>query len=216
MRNDSEDGFSLIEVLVAIALFSVVSIGFYSVMLSTVRGSDTTESVVRISEEARAGFNRMIRDTREAEVLTYSEPNRFGIRTDFNNDGLIQSPNTSGDYENLIYERVGNRIVVKTAEDGPESTLIEGVQPLPGRSGVFTYTSNLLEYDWNGDGVTTCGELNEASGTHSVLGVGDNDPNGRCDDGEHQFLANVDFAFQVVESNQRSSFFAQAQLRNNR
>lgn len=208
MRARREDGFTLVEILVAIALLSVVSVGFYSVMLSVVRGSQTAEDVVRISEEARAGLNRMIRDIREAEEITISEPDRLGIRTDFNDDGLIQNPNSSGDYENLVFElRPGGRITIRTGATGPRSTLIEGVEALAGSTGVFSYSSNLLEFDANNDGITTCTEL-------SLSSIGDGDA--FCDEGEHDFISNIDFALQIEEEDQSSIFHAQAQLRNNR
>lgn len=210
MRDNSEQGFTLIEVLVTIALFSVISVGFYSVMFSTLRGSETAESAVRISEEARAGFNRMIRDTRESQRLTLTEPNAFGIRTDFNDDGLIQNPNSSGDYESLTYrlEADGRLTITTGTTPAVTATLIEGVVPPAGQTGIFSYSSNLLEYDTNNDGVTTCLELDQTA----ALG-GDNDG---CDNAEHPYISNVDFAFDVVDGRQRSSFFAQAQLRNSR
>lgn len=210
MKAEREMGFTLIEILVTLALLSVVSIGFYSVMLSVVRGSQTAESVVRISEEARAGFNRMIRDAREAQEITISESDRLGIRTDFNNDGLIQNPNGSGDYEYLVFERVGQRVTIRTGTTGPRSTLIRGVEPLTGNSGIFSYTSNLLEFDSNDDGITTCIELDQAPA--SAVGDGDN----ACDAGEQAFLSNIDFAFEVEDGDESSIFHAQAQLRNSR
>lgn len=211
MTSRRQEGFTLVELLVTIALFSVVSIGFYSVMLSTVRGSDVTETAVRISEEARAGFNRMIRDVREAEELTITEPDRLGIRTDFNNDGQITTngANSSGDFENLVFERLGagRRIVVRTCTTCPPFTLIEGIVTRPGQSAVFSYSSNLLEYDANGDGIATCGELNQGLGLTG---------GSSCANDTRPFISNVDFAFDVVEDDQRTSFFAQAQLRNSR
>lgn len=207
MTARKEEGFTLIEILVAIALLAFISVGFYSVMLSVVRGSETAESVVRISEEARAGFNRMIRDAREAEAITISEPDRLGIRTDFNDDGLIQNPNSSGDYESLIFQFAGQRITIRTSTGGQAATLIDGVEPLPGNTGVFSYSSNLLEFDANNDGITTCLEL-------SVSSVGDGDA--QCDAGEHLFISNIDFAFQIESEDQASIFHAQAQLRNSR
>lgn len=210
MTDRREHGFTLIEILVAISLLSVVLVGFYSVMLSVVRGSQTAESVVRISEEARAGFNRIIRDTREAEAITIARPNELGIQTDFNDDGLIQSPNLSGDYENLIFRRQGGRITIRTSTNGPPSTLIQGVEPLAGATGVFSYSSNLLEFDANDDGIATCIELSQSGAT----GVGDGDAT--CDESEHAFISSIDFAFQVVDGEQSSVFHAQAQLRNSR
>ena len=87
----SENGFTLIETLVAITLFSVVSISFYSVMLSGSRGADTTRSVVRVAEEARFGLNRMVRDTREAQVMAEADEDSYRVQIDFDEDGTIQT-----------------------------------------------------------------------------------------------------------------------------
>src|SRR3712207_1022482 len=103
MKRIDDNGFTLVELLVTIALFSVVAVGIYQVVLTTVRSGDVTEDLVRVSEEARAGFNRMIRDAREARALTVSNPNEFRVQTDFNDDTSIDNPNPEGDYEDLIF-----------------------------------------------------------------------------------------------------------------
>jgi len=90
-----EAGFTMIEVLVAITLFSILSVGFYQVMLSGVRGTDTTQDVVTISSEARLGLNRMVRETREADVISCAggggpcaTPTSYTVNIDFNGDGV--------------------------------------------------------------------------------------------------------------------------------
>jgi len=209
-RPNDQAGFTLIELLVAVLLFSVASAGFYTVMFSSVQGSDTAERVTRISEEARAGFNRMVRDAREAQDLQLSLSDEFRVRTDFDDppDGLFENPNATGDYEDLTYRfMAGSGVITLNGE-----TLIAGVVEVPGQD-LFSYSSNLLEYDWDDDGVTSCLEIDEAA-SHGVLAVGNG--NGSCDGPEHDFLTNIDFVFNVEVGDSTQEFVAQAQLRNRR
>ena len=209
---EQEGGFSLIEVLVAIGLFAVISVTFYSALFSGVRGSGTTRAVVRVSEEARLGFNRMVRDTREAASLVAVASDSYRIQTDFDLDGSFESPNQDGDYEDLTFtfddEAREIRMSTPTLADG--EVLMEGVEPIPGRD-VFSFGSNLLEYDAApGDGVTTCLELDAAPSP--VVGNGNN----VCDAGELPYLASVRYAFSVTAEDRTTRFFTQAELRNKR
>ena len=95
MTPRSESGFTLVEVLVTMFVFAIVSVGFYQVMFSGSRGADTSQRVVNISEEARLGFNRLIRDTREATSLDCPPvgsvcpgANGYSIIVDFDGDDI--------------------------------------------------------------------------------------------------------------------------------
>lgn len=215
MRTQTEEGFSLIEVLVAIGLFAVVSVTFYTALFSGVRGGNTTRSVVRISGEARAGFTRMVRDTREAERISLATPTSYNVKVDFNNDGQYDNPTApnpgsappyaGGDYEDLTF----------SYDDGADTislngvVLMTGVTPIGGQ--IFSYSSNVLEYDWNQDGVTTWQEL-DISPTKGVIGVGNN--NGKLDDAELPFVSNINYSLEVTEGDRSFSFFTEAELRN--
>ena len=213
---DAEGGFSLIEVLVAISLFAIISIGFYSVMFAGVGGGNTTRSLVRISGEARAGFNRMVRDTREAERIDAASPTSYNVKVDFNNDGFFHNPNLNGDYEDLTYSYNSADQTIRLNNN----VLMSGVTPVNGV--VFNYTSNILEYDWGSgplgasglpDGVTTWGELDVAP-SKGVTGVGNQ--NGQLDSAELPFISGVVYSVRVSHDGRSSNFFAEAELRNRR
>ena len=208
MKRSDQSGFTLVEMLTAMMIFAVVSVGFYSVMFAVVRGSDDARSVAAVSEEARAGLNRMIRDTREGSELLAAESDSFTVRVNFENDGL--GP------QDLTYSKFGDRILL----DGEE--LVDGVDCLrqgdspsnPCQQDVFTYSSDRLQYDWDKNGITTWQELDaSASSTHGVVGVGNNDGVLNV---ELEFLSNVTFALAVSENDANSRFIAEAQLRNRR
>jgi prepilin-type N-terminal cleavage/methylation domain-containing protein len=198
-----DDGFTLIETLVAIALFSMLSAGFYSVMFSGVRASDTARAVVRISEEARLGLNRMIRDTRETEALSGPSPTSFRTLVDFNGNGLYVNDAADGNYEDLTFAYDGVRdVITLNGED-----LIAGVEPI-GSTDIFAYTSNHLELDTNADGVASSGELDQtANGGNG---------NGTLDGPEIDYVSAIEFTFQIRIDGRTTPFHSRAQLRNER
>lgn len=209
MRNRSEHGFTLIELLVGVALLSIVSSGFYLVLSAGVRGGNTTQNVTRGSEEARLGFNRLIRDTREADSLGACSgegfPTCYHVKIDFDGDGIYQNPNSRGDFEDLTYTyHAGTKEIRLNG-----STLMRGVEPV-GTLPVFMYSSNRLEYDADANGVTTWQEL-DGSG---IAGVGNG--NGVLDSAELTYITSVDYDLYVDAGGKRERFYAQAQLRNKR
>jgi prepilin-type N-terminal cleavage/methylation domain-containing protein len=219
MKLHDERGFTMAEFLVVILLVSIITIGFYQVMLSGDRGSDTSRSVVNVSEEARLGFNRLVRDTREAsrfECASFGTPcmtpTSYTVHVNFDGDGVPENPNEDGDFELLTFSVSGNRILLNG------ETLIKGVQcvtdPVTGSCDVFRYASNSLEYDWNGNGVTSAQEINDA-GPSKGVSVGDQDDPWQIDTlSELNHITSVLFSFEVTAGDRSTVFYAEAQLRN--
>lgn len=212
---NDERGLTLIEILVTISILSVVTSGFYMVMLSGTESSQRTRALAQVSEEARLGFNRMMRDTREADSISDNTSSAYTIRVDYNHDGLYQTPNGQGDYEILTYafNASSGRLTISASGAGTQ-VLMDGVEQVSGED-VFSYSSNRLEYDWNGDGVTTLAELQSAS-TYGVT----------LTSSEIQSLiSSVNYALRVRDDTctetgstdcARTVYFGQAQLRNRR
>jgi prepilin-type N-terminal cleavage/methylation domain-containing protein len=212
----SEGGFTMIEMLIAIALLGVVVSAFMSVLFAVARGSETSRDVVRVSEEARLGFNRMVRDTREGTRIVAATATSYHVQVDFNADGVITpapSPNPIGDFEDLVFSWDESTETVKINGE----TLMRKVDCLRDEGtgnctpDVFTYSSDRLEYDWNGDGRVTWQELDKAP-TQGVVGVGNN--NGTLDGAEFPFISNITFAFDLQNGGAQSEFYTEAQLRN--
>lgn len=206
-RPTGEAGFTMIELLIALSIFGAISIGLYSVLFAGTRASDTAQGVAHVSEEARLGLNRMVRDTREGQLFSSLQDDRFNVRIDFDSDGIYENPNENGDYEDLTYTYAGNQvrlngeILIDDVYQFPQ-----GCTPGSTCEPVFTYTSNDLHYDWNGDGVTTKDELNRApsKGFPGVTGT------------DSSLYNNVEFHFLVGKDRDSTEFSAQAQLRNRR
>lgn len=220
MRHPNERGFTMIELMIAIFLVSILSVGFYQVMFSSVRGSDTSSNVAQSAEEARLGFNRMIRDTRETTKLVVAEDTRYRIWTDFNGNEVVDA--AEFEYMEYAYDEA-TRSITLTALSAPaggdpdllsdaQGTLagtdterlsgdIEEVEP---PQPVFEYVSNFLIYDADGDGQTTLDELEDAAGT----GVLEGDP--------LEYVSDVNYAFAVSVNGSSREFYGQAQIRNRR
>lgn len=205
-----EGGFTLIEVLIAIFLFSVLSVGFYQVMFSGVRGSDTTRYVADTTDEARRGFNRMVRDTREADNLMSATSTSYSIFVDYNGSGLPPEP---GLYELLRFSFDGatGRITLSALNSDnsvwQSDVLMAGVGPV-GSAPIFSYSSNLLQYDTNNDGVTDESEIDAAPG----IGNGDGAINGP----ELELVSSVKYSVTTTSGDRSSSFSTEAQIRNRR
>lgn len=200
----SEDGFTLIETLVALALISIVTTTFYTIMFSGVRGSETSRNVTRVSEEARSGLNRIVRDTREADVLSNVSANSYNIKIDFNGDGAYENPNLDGDFEDLTYSyHAASKSLRLNGE-----VLVAGVEPF-GAEPIFSFSSSYLKYDWNANGVTTLAEL-EAAPLPPHLDTSVTAGN------EAALLTAVGFEFQVRSGESMAEFFSEAHLRNRR
>jgi Tfp pilus assembly protein PilW len=207
----------MIELLVGVTLFAVVSVGIYQVLFQTAQRSSKAQDVATTSTEARLGFNRMVRDTREAQNLIGPTATSFQIETDFNGDGAIQpSPaDITGDYESLRFTfnvaSTGLGTVTATAGDSTE-VLMEGVDCVRKTDNmcqtVFTYSSSRLEYDTNSNGVTSATELDAATG----VGNG----NGVLDGAEVNYIDAVAFQLRTKAGTTTSTFYAEAQLRNHR
>lgn len=214
-RFSDESGFSLIEILVAVVLFSVISIGFYQVMISSVRGSEATATVANISEEARSGFNRMLRDAREADSLDAASSTSFTIWVDYDADNTRDY--ASYEYLRYTFSEADGTITLAALDSSSNvstsAVLVRGVGKVDGTIDVFDYASNRLEYDHNpNDGVTTWEEIDTPP--TGVVGVGDRD--GTLDAAELTYLSNIQIRFDLRVDDRETEFYGEAQLRNRR
>lgn len=215
--NRDEKGFTLVELLVVSMMLSIVMVGFYQVMFQGVRGSETTRAVVRTSEEARLGLNRMIRDTREAQSIEKATATEYEVFINFDGDSVAaESPNESGDYEDMVFTFTGNAI--SAGPVGAQEILISGIRCVDNdctTNPIFSYTSNSLEWDWDGDGITSEVEVDLATSDKGVIGVGNN--NGALDTaGELAAITGVVYRFEIVNDDRVAEFQSEAELRNRR
>lgn len=222
-----EYGYSLVEVLVSLFIFSIISVGFIGVMMSGARSTDVTRRNVRLSEEARLGLNRIVRDVREAGWIALpgnqaaAAYTSFTVKTDYDGNGAYANSagpagTAESNYEVVTYTYdSATKSITVTADGFPAETLIKGVEPI-GATPVFSFTSNRLEFDGNQDGVTTMTEISDPcswGGTSTNL---DSACNTTLTDKELAYLTNFSLSTKVINETASSEYFAEAQLRNRR
>lgn len=188
-RDDA--GFSLIEMLVATILVTLLGGAVMTMVLAARTSTVNSASQQDLNEEARLGLNRMARELRQAtSIKSVMNPdgasyNANGVTAitftaDFNGDGCIDgvaadgtttgcSANDPSNPETLTYcwdpsANVRELFLIAGTFSGSSCT-VNGAQPiLAGKVSAFklSYRSNLYLYDANNDGITTWSELDAA------------------------------------------------------
>lgn len=210
---------TLVELMIAIAVFGVVSVAAYQMLAGQAKGADATRSLARVSDSARLGFNRMVRDVREADLVSNvtwnpSSPpatSSFTVKVNYDGDGTYET----GEILTYSYDPAAATVSLCLSNSagtcsGTPEVFMEGVSAIPGHQ-VFDYASNNLEWDWNGDGTTTWEEVDDAV-SRGIPGVGDDD--GRLDGPEIPHLTKIHFSLQLTAGDLQGSFVTTAQLRN--
>lgn len=211
---------TLVELMVAMFVLALVSTAAYQMLLAQARGAQTTKSIAEVSDNARLGFNRMVRDVREADLIsnvTWNPtvvppvPNSFTIKVNYNGDATYSAG------EILTYSFNPGAATVSLCLSnaagvcsGTPEVFMEGVSVVSGYQ-AFDYASNNLDWDWDGNGATTWVEVDDAV-AHGITGVGDDD--GALDGPEFPYLTKIHFALEVSDGELANSFVTTAQLRN--
>ena len=172
-RLQKSKGYSLVEVLVALALAGVVSAALYTAFVSQNRSYVKEDQVVDMQQNLRAGMDLMVREIRMAGYDP-SRTNNFGLvdmqlrdindnpslagngtiryKADFDGDGVIGGPN-----EDVTYSLYDSPVT------SPAGALELGRNTGGGRQTVFSYVEALrfaFAFDNNGDDIvdtTTAG-----------------------------------------------------------
>jgi len=132
-NRSGEAGFTLVEVLAATAILTVVMLATLQVLDVTVRGAARDNARVDALRESRVGLDRMVRELRHAPAIGSASSGerlvatvrRRGVTTDVTLDCGASSVTTPG-----------ARRCVRT-RGAVSETLIDGVRP---GEPVFTYT----------------------------------------------------------------------------
>lgn len=204
-------GFTLIEVLVAMGIFALLSLVVLTFMFSSVGSMHRGRERLHSSAAARAALNRVARDVREADaVRSVSSPDGASwveVNVDFDADGTItNSAPESAETLRFEFDTTARTLVVRTPETTPAASgvLAEGVQEV-----VFDYRGSDLAFDWDGDGAVTWREL-DAAPEHDVDGVGNG--NGALDV-ELPYVTGVEVSL-VFEGTAKDTYTAFVELRN--
>lgn len=191
LRRARDEGFTLVEFLVAISVVMVLVAGSMALVISSSEAVATARKSQDLNEEARHAINRMARDLRQATgLVTAVNPDGSGFdgtklvavrfTGDFDGDGCIGGagpgpclPYNPSNPEDVTYcfEPVTRQLYVTDNQSGvtpvsPSSTTCSGGQPLlAGNVSAFRMTYRSSEYLYDRiptDGVTTWLELDQA------------------------------------------------------
>ena len=204
-------GMTLIEVLVAMGLFGVLSSLLLGMAISTNKVTEDTRARTGVSEEARTAMERVTRELRQSSGLTsVSLPpdgvvgtTSFTFWTDFDGDGAQDASAT--DPEVLTYRwSKDTKTLSLTAVTGgdPETRPLLAAKVTGFTVGL---QSSRWQYDANHNGVTTWLEIDQSP-------VGDKD--GVADPQELQYIDLVTLSMTVQDGQATQTYRTQVDLRN--
>ena len=211
-RRRGDVGFTLIEVLVAIALFSFLSTALMSVLISTSKAVTAGKQVSTINEEARLALERITREVRQAkQVVAVRLPTPTDATTsmtlwvDFNGNNLQDDTAADPEIVTYAYDPAAHRLTL-TANDQYGTAVTRPI--LAENVSAFTlgFRSSLYAYDKNLDGITDWTELD------ATLGVGNQ--NGILDGPELALIDTVTINLSVLQGTRQQTYQTQTNLRN--
>jgi prepilin-type N-terminal cleavage/methylation domain-containing protein len=160
-----DQGMTLIEVLVAMALFGVLSSLLLGLAISTNHVTQDTRERTGVAEETRTAMERMTREVRQSAGIsavtlpTVAAPDitSFTFWTDFDGDGVVDT--NAADPEVLTYRwnRATERLSLTAQTDSGAETrpvLAANVTAFD-----LELRSSEWAYDTDGNGITTWQEL---------------------------------------------------------
>lgn len=167
ITNDHDEGFTVIELLITLFLFGILTTVLFLVVMNNVSTVTSVRQSTDLNEESRLVLNRMARELREAQaILSVSNPggstfdpaadSAVTFEVDFNGNGTIEP--LAADPEQITYkfESPAKRILLQ-AGGQTLPILAENVEFFK-----LTYTSKKFECDTNSDGTVTWEELDAA------------------------------------------------------
>jgi len=125
-------GFTLIEMLVALVVSSIIMAGIYSVNATLTRSYTTQNVAADVQQAVRATIDFMAEDIMMAGLSDFTKDyveevgimeagsTKIIVKADRNMDGLI-----NGSFDNLTYELVGDEL--RITDDSGTETLIDNV-----------------------------------------------------------------------------------------
>lgn len=201
-------GVSLVEVLVGLGLFGMLSTVLLGFAMGTSQVTEDTRQLAGVNEEARLAMERLTRELRQAdEVRSFQPPatagseTAFTFWTDFNGDS---SDYSASDPEVLTYRwrPDGGGQLTLTAGSNTQPVLAANVSAFE-----VGLNSSLWEYDANHDGTTTWRELDVAGSP-----VGDNTSTPTAPELSH--VDQVTISMTVLDGAHAQTYRTQVDLRN--
>jgi len=210
-----DSGSTLIEIMVALALFGLLGSALLSFVLSTQKVTENTRQMTSVNEEARLAMERLTRELRQASAVrevhlpaSATDSTAITFWTDFDGNGTEDL--NAADPEVLTYRwQPTTGELTLTANDASGTAVTRPVLAANVTAFTLSLRSSLWEYDRSSpkDGVTDWTEL-DANGAP----VGNQ--NGVLDAPELDHLDAVGVSMTVLDGPFAQTYQTQVDLRN--
>lgn len=208
-----DEGMSLVEVLVGVALFGVVGTLLLGLALSTSKVTEDTRNLANITEQSRLAMERMNRELRQSEgILSVHLPESAGdwtavtFWTDF--DGDRAQDISAADPEVMTYRWTPSTSqLTLTANDADGTAVTRPILAVNVTNFVLGLHSSRWEYDADANGVTTWAELDLAG-----YPIGNGDLAANEDELDYIDLVSIDMT--VTTDGRAQKYSTQVDLRN--
>lgn len=211
-RVETDGGYTLVEVLVAIGIFIMLMGMVMTTVVTISKATENTKQFTNINEQARIATERLTREMRQASEVraatlpTSADPDTavtFGV--DFNGNDVIEGATADPEVLTYRYDSDNERLTL-TANDENGTSFTRPILSEEVTAFEFGFRSTLWQYDANGDGVTTWQELDKAPG------VGNN--NNTLDAPELDDIDLVTVTLTVMDGKHKQTYQTQVGLRN--
>ena len=210
-QDPRDRGVTLVEVLVAMGLFSLLGTLLLGLAVSTSKVTDDTRMLTNVNEESRLVMERLTRELRQASVITTvhlpattTDTTALTFWTDFDGD-TVRDLNAA-DPEVLTYrwDPVTSGLTL-TANDASGTAVTRPVLAAIVSKFTLGLRSSKWQYDVNADGSTTWQELDAAG-----VGNGNQTPDGQ----ELDNIDLVELSMTVLDGAHAQTYRTKVDLRN--
>lgn len=217
----SDQGFTLIEILVTMVLFGILTTVLFSVVMNSANTLTGVRQTTDLNEESRLVLNRMSRELREASsIIAVTNPDGYPCHStppcntvsitfdvDFNGVGGIEPAALDPERLTYTYDRDEKRITLTTALSGTVPILASNVESFK-----LTFTSQKYQCDKNLDGVVSWMEIDDyALGDTCPDTLGNNND---LLDTELGSISSITIELAVLTGSRRQEYRTQLDLRN--
>jgi prepilin-type N-terminal cleavage/methylation domain-containing protein len=224
-ETDADAGFTLVELMVAIGIFLLLTTMIMTSVLSISSATTDVRQFTNINEQARIAIERLTRELRQASVIrSVSLPLAAGGDTaltfgvDFNGNQAIDDVTADPEVLTYRYDSVNHQLTL-TANDETGNAITRPILSEEVSAFTLGFRSSLWQYDGclatdqpgaptgPKDGLTDWTELN------TLCGGGNN--NGALDGSELAKIDLVVVTLSVLEGTHQQTYQTQVGLRNN-
>ena len=221
LRSREDDGFTLVEMLIAMLMFGVLMAIVGTAVVTAAKSSSSNRQYNDLNAEARTALNRMTRELRQAQAIVAvtnpygssataynaTQPTSLTFDVDFNGNGVIEPDIADPEELTYTYTPATQRLTLTAAG---QSTPVLAANVTGFRLSFFSRVYRLGAYnlDTNSDGIISWEELDaDASGKYG-------NGNHQLDPSELRYIDSVTIDLTVLKGSHQQYYQTQVDLRN--